>query len=475
MGMVMELVKLVCSIGVVGTVLWLVYVYGNEWVKSQRVRRKLRMQGISGPPPSFLHGNLLDMHQITAASQQGKVAGSSGDHTHDFTESLFPYFEFWRKQYGTLYTYSTGIKQHLYVNRPEIVSEMNKLMTLDLGKPSHITNNLASLLGNGILRANGISWSHQRKLVAPEFYMEKVKGMVDLMIESAQPLLTKWDRAIEAKGSDEVEIEVDEDLRSLAADVISRVCFGHSYSKGIEVFSKLRLMQKKMSKHGAFLFGIKGLREKLKYIWREKENEIEIMERENIYFAGHETIAVTASWALMLLAVYPEWQDRVRKEVAQIFSNGLPNADDLPLLKTLTMVIQEVLRLYPPGAFVSREVYKDTQIGELNVPKGVCLWTLIPTLHRDPEVWGPNANEFEPERFKDGVSKACKYPQAYVPFGVGPRLCVGKNFAMVQLKVVLALIISRFSFSLSPSYKHAPAYRMIIEPGHGVHILIHKI
>ena len=141
----------------------------------------------------------------------------------------------------------------------------------------------------------------------------------------------------------------------------------------------------------------------------------------------------------------------------------------------LTMVIQEVLRLYPPGAFVSREAYEDIQIGNLHVPKGVCLWTLIPTMHRDPEIWGPDANEFKPERFSEGLSKACKYQQAYAPFGVGTRLCVGKNFAMVQLKVVLALIISRFSFSLSPGYKHSPAYRMIIEPGHGVLILIQKI
>ncbi|MED6169325.1 hypothetical protein PIB30_020459 [Stylosanthes scabra] len=100
----MEVVKLVCSIGVLGmvVVVWVVCVYGNEWVKSQRVRRKLRMQGISGPPPSFLQGNLLDMQRITAASQQGKVGGSGSDHTHDFTESLFPYFEFWRKQYANV-------------------------------------------------------------------------------------------------------------------------------------------------------------------------------------------------------------------------------------------------------------------------------------------------------------------------------------------------------------------------------------
>ena len=139
------------------------------------------------------------------------------------------------------------------------------------------------------------------------------------------------------------------------------------------------------------------------------------------------------------------------------------------------MVIHEVLRLYPPAAFVSREAYEDIQIGDLNVPKGVCLWTLIPTLHRDPEIWGPDANEFNPERFKEGVCQACKFPQAYVPFGLGPRLCLGKNFAMVQLKVVLALIISKFSFSLSLSYRHSPAYRMIVEPGHGVYITIQKL
>lgn len=139
------------------------------------------------------------------------------------------------------------------------------------------------------------------------------------------------------------------------------------------------------------------------------------------------------------------------------------------------MVIQEVLRLYPPAAFVSREAYEDIRIGDLNIPKGVCVWTLIPTIHRDPEIWGPDASEFKPERFSEGISKACKFPQAYLPFGAGTRLCLGKNFAMVQLKVVLALIISKFSFSLSPSYRHSPTYRMLVEPGHGVYILIQKI
>lgn len=146
----------------------------------------------------------------------------------------------------------------------------------------------------------------------------------------------------------------------------------------------------------------------------------------------------------------------------------------LTFFQQVTMVIQEALRLYPPAAFVSREALEETQVGNITVPKGVCLWTLIPTLHRDPDVWGPDANEFRPERFADGVAQACKSPQAYIPFGLGPRLCLGKNFAMVELKLIISLIVSKFAFSMSPNYRHSPAYRMIVEPGNGVQILIKK-
>ena len=87
------------------------------------------------------------------------------------------------------------------------------------------------------------------------------QGMVGLMIESAQPMLSKWEKTIdEAASSEDAEVEVGEDLRGFSADVISRVCFGHSYSKGKEVFSKLRTMQKAMSKQGGFLFGLSGVR-----------------------------------------------------------------------------------------------------------------------------------------------------------------------------------------------------------------------
>ncbi|KAL6980795.1 hypothetical protein U1Q18_022434, partial [Sarracenia purpurea var. burkii] len=131
---------------------------------------------------------------------------------------------------------------------------MNQSLTLDLGKPSDMTKRLRPMLGNGILRSNGLFWAQQRKIVAPEFFMDKVKGMVGLMLESAEPLVRKWEGCIEGRGGFVAEIRVDEDLRSVSADVISRACFGSSYFKGKQIFSKLRILQKTISNQ-AFLFG----------------------------------------------------------------------------------------------------------------------------------------------------------------------------------------------------------------------------
>ncbi|KAM7265031.1 hypothetical protein ACFE04_002714 [Oxalis oulophora] len=139
------------------------------------------------------------------------------------------------------------------------------------------------------------------------------------------------------------------------------------------------------------------------------------------------------------------------------------------------MVINESLRLYPPVAVVSREALNDLQLNNIHVPKGVNMWTVIVTLHQDPEIWGPDAGKFNPERFANGISGACKFPQAYIPFGFGARTCVGQNFAMVELKILVAIILSNFTLSLSPKYRHYPGLTSIVEPKYGVDLLVERL
>lgn len=139
------------------------------------------------------------------------------------------------------------------------------------------------------------------------------------------------------------------------------------------------------------------------------------------------------------------------------------------------MMIQETMRLYPPSPTLAREVSKDVKIGGVRVPKGVNVWTMVATLHTDKNIWGPDALEFKPERFQNGISGACKNPNSYMPFGFGQRVCVGQHLAMVELKLLMALIMPNFSFTLSPKYVHKPEMTMMIEPKHGVNVLMNKI
>ncbi|KAM1758857.1 hypothetical protein ACFX11_007941 [Malus domestica] len=143
-------------------------------------------------------------------------------------------------------------------------------------------------------------------------------------------------------------------------------------------------------------------------------------------------------------------------------------------LHVVTMVLLEVLRLYPPGVEVSRITHKKTQLGKLSLPAGVDVYVPILLVHHDKELWGDDADEFKPERFSGGVSKATNNRFTYFPFGAGPRICIGQNFAMMEAKLALSLILQHFTFELSSSYAHDPLTYTTLQPQSGAHIILRK-
>ena len=139
------------------------------------------------------------------------------------------------------------------------------------------------------------------------------------------------------------------------------------------------------------------------------------------------------------------------------------------------MILYEVLRLYTPAIFLARRTYKAMELGGIRYPAGVNLMLPLIFIHHDPDIWGKDASEFNPQRFADGISNAAKHPAAFFPFGGGPRICIGQNFALLEAKMALSIILQRFSFELSPSYTHAPFPIGLLHPEHGAQLMLTRL
>ncbi|KAJ9672683.1 hypothetical protein PVL29_026057 [Vitis rotundifolia] len=417
-----------------------------------------------------------------------------------------------------------GPKPVVNIMEPELIRDVLLKHNAFQKPPEHP---LVKLLVSGIVSLEGEQWTKRRKIINPAFHLEKLKHMVSAFQLSCSDMVNKWEKKLSVDGS--CELDIWPYLENLTGDVISRTAFGSSYAEGRRIFQLQkeqahlavqatqsvyvpgwrffptktnRRMRQISNEVNALLKGIIEKRENamkacetanddllgllMESNYREmQEND----ERKNVgmsikdvieecklfYLAGQETTSALLLWTMVLLSKHSNWQACAREEVLRVFGNKKPNGDGLNHLKIITMIFHEVLRLYPPASMLNRSVYADTKVGGMYLPDGVQVSLPILLVHHDHEIWGDDAKDFNPERFSEGVSKATKGQLAFFPFGYGPRICVGQNFAMMEAKMALAMILQRFSFELSPSYAHAPIGLVTMQPQHGAHLILHGL
>lgn len=138
-------------------------------------------------------------------------------------------------------------------------------------------------------------------------------------------------------------------------------------------------------------------------------------------------------------------------------------------LMQLNMVINESLRLYPPASVLPRMAFEDIKLGDLLIPKGLSIWIPVLAIHHSEDIWGKDVNEFNPNRF---ASRSFSQARHFMPFAAGPRNCVGQSFALMEAKIILAMLISKFKFIISDSYRHAPVIVLTIKPKYGVQVCL---
>ncbi|KAB2047658.1 hypothetical protein ES319_A13G063200v1 [Gossypium barbadense] len=493
----------------------LLYVLYKYWWVPHNVQFIMNSQGIREPTFEFIHGNNKEALQM-----QKEASGKPMALTHDTFPRVMPHDYSCIKKYGKNYLSWNGVRAQLVITDPELVKDVLKNSEKAFSKPK-TSYFFKKLLGDSIPTIKSEKWARHRKLANHAFHGESLKNMIPAMIASIGTMLEKW------KDKEGKEMEVFQEFRFLTSEVISRTAFGSSYLEGEKIFdmlTKLTLIigrnfykakfpiigkfwksadeieSDKLEKmiHDSVMKIVKQREEKVMtgevdsfghdflgllvnaYHDPDEKNRLSIQdvvgECKTFYFAGQETTNSLLAWTTLLLAIYTDWQDKARAEVIEIFGNQNPNPEGIAKLKTMTMIINETLRLYPPLNGVVRKAVRDIQLGKLVLPNYLDLNIRFIALHHDPDLWGDDVHLFKPERFSEGIAKATNNnAAAFMPFGLGPRTCVGMNFAITETKIALSMILQRYTFTLSPTYVHAPLPNLSLKPQHGLHVLFHSL
>jgi cytochrome P450 len=352
----------------------------------------------------------------------------------------------------------------------------------------------SQLMGQSVLVTEGATWQRQRRMLMQAFTPKRVAGYAVLMTDAAVAGLA---------GVQDGDVAMDTLLSHLTMDVISRTLFSTpigsdtaAAAEAVQVLSETALAEMfwpftlpdwlplpgKAAKRRAhkLMHGLLGGHVNARRASGESKPDLlgmllalrdeatgEALSPDEVYDqcmvsfqAGHETSATALLWWSWLLAAHPEAQAQARAEVDAVLAGRVPTADDAGALPFLSATLKEAMRLYPPvAAVMTRRLTREITLGGVRLPARTLVRVTPWLLHRDPRWWPDAPLAFKPERFMGDA--AHQIPRgAYIPFGVGPRVCLGQHFAVLEMTLIAALLLQRFE--LAPVGSEAPKPRMAV-------------
>ena len=358
------------------------------------------------------------------------------------------------------------------------------------------------IFGNGLLSSDGEVWLRERRLTQPAFHRDHLARYAEVMIASTEEMLAGW-KAEESR-------DVYDDMRGLALEIAARCLFNADMSRDgaivrevsntvTDVFASqggprwildnllptpnnLRF-RKAIKQLDRIIYDLisrhredKGSDDLIAMLLSAEDEDGTRMSRQQLrdelatlFFASHEAAALVLTWTCYLLARYPDKQDTLVAELrSSLQDRKAPKVADLTALAYTRMVIKEAMRLYPPNRSVGREALNDCAIGDYHVPAGTQLLMSQWVVHRDSRYFA-SPEEFLPERWTpEFMRQLPKY--AYFPFGGGPRVCIGQDFAMMEAMLVVATMLQRFKLVLVEGQVVEPQPVVLLRPKNGIKI-----
>ena len=399
-----------------------------------------------------------------------------------------PYFQESAAQFNGIYTLTSRLINLVVITEPEYVKHVMQDNNKNYIK--WFKNDVLELiLGRGLLTSEGDFWRKQRRLAQPAFHKERLAKMVDTMITCTEQQIKKLEQL-----ADKRNVDISTEMMELTLNIVAGAMFSSEVKGAIDVVSHEIENASVMATarfNNPFRLPIKyptpaNLRERksiqnlddvLNPIIKERRKSTEhfddllamLMEAKDedtgeqmsdqqlrdetmtIFLAGHETTALALSWLWYLLDKNPAEAQKLYDEIDKVMQGRTPTMEDLQRMPVTRMVMDEALRMYPPAWLIMRENLEDDFIGGYRIPKGYTFMIPTYTIHHDPKLW-PEPNAFRPERFSKENAKT-HHRFAYFPFGGGPRQCIGNNFALMEMQLIIIMMLQKFRFKVTAGFE----------------------
>lgn len=406
--------------------------------------------------------------------------------------------------------FRTPFFRSFLVNQPELVKLLLKERPDDFPKSDRIAEGLKPLLGNSVFLTNGEAWKRQRRIIDPAFEGGRLKDTFPAMRAAAEAAVTR----LEGRQG---PVEIEEETSHAAADVIFRTLFSIPIEHEVagKVFTRFRDYQRSQPLLNLAAFvplprwmprffrggtrrNAAEIRALIAQLTSDRMAAIEagtapddlatkimttrdpdtgstfdageMVDQVAIFFlAGHETSASALAWALYLMALYPDWQEKVAEEAAALEDDSFAAVSKLKISRD---VFRETLRLYPPVPMMVREAACPERFRNREVPKGAQMVLSPWHLHRHERLWD-NPDGFDPARWGTENGKQCQR-DAYIPFSAGSRVCTGAGFAMVEGPLILSMILRRFRIEPVASRTPVPVAHLTVRSKNGIWLQLIK-
>jgi len=375
---------------------------------------------------------------------------------------------------------------------------------------SPLYDRLRDGIGNGLLTSEDALWLRQRRLAQPAFHRQRLTGMADAMVACTEQMLERWD-AVASRGE---TIDVMAEMMALTQAIIVRTMFSTDLGAAAEVVNRTwPIINRRV---GETFWSTKlettlplpanrrfwrALRELETVVYqiiadrrqtrrdepdllsmflsaRDEDTGAGMTDRQlrdevmTMLLAGHETTSLALSWTYYLLSQHADVERTIADEVDRVIGDARPGFAHVDRLVCTRRAIDESLRLYPPAWGYSRQALADDEIGGYRVPKGSLVFLIPFVIHRRPKLW-PDPDRFDPERFAPAQESA-RPRFAYIPFGGGPRGCIGNQFALVEAQLIVATVAQRFRVELAPDQDVRPEPLITLRPTPGIRARVTK-